>query len=113
MIGTVVGSMRNVLEQERGIVRKSIENQSLFESVDNEMPSVLFKPFGRQDLLFIKCGASGKVIFGIRECHQRAKQAILNNSSEFCLIVEDGQLLARYDRNENGEAILTQGSPPP
>lgn len=73
------------------------------------MPRVLFKPTGHDTMVPIKCGASGRQDFGLYECHHRARKACTDGSAEFCLIIEGGQIIGKWERLPNGEVAQTAG----
>jgi len=73
------------------------------------MATVLFKPVNVDTLKHICCGASGRKEFNLRECHYRARKACLQGTAEYCLILQDGQLIARWERLPNGEVQQIEG----
>jgi hypothetical protein len=73
------------------------------------MPTVLFKPTGHDTLVNIKCSASGRCEFSYYECSYRSRKACADGSADFCLILEGGQIIAKWERLPNGEAKQTAG----
>lgn len=72
------------------------------------MPKVLWKPVDQDTILPIKCGASGRDEFSLYECHYRSRRAC-QQGAEFCIILQDGQIIARWERLPNGEVQQTAG----
>lgn len=73
------------------------------------MPRVLFKPVGIDKLIPIRCSASGREDFSHYESSYRAKKACQDGSAEFCLIIDQGQIVGKWERTATGEARQTEG----
>lgn len=73
------------------------------------MPKCLFKPLGVDKLIPIRCTASGREDFSHYEASYRAREACRKGTAEFVLILEDGQLVGRWERTPDGSARQTAG----
>lgn len=73
------------------------------------MPQVLFKPTGHNTMVPIRCSASGRDEFSHYEASYRARKACQDGSAEFCLIIDQGQIICKWERTSTGEARQTEG----
>ena len=73
------------------------------------MPRVLWKVLGQDQILPVRCSASGREDFSTYESFYRARQTILNGSAEYALVIEDGQIVARFERTPTGDAVQVSG----
>lgn len=73
------------------------------------MPRVIFKPTNHNTMVPIRCTASGREDFSHYEASYRARKACQDGSAEYALILEDGQLIGRWERALNGSAVQTSG----
>ena len=73
------------------------------------MPRTLFKPVGHDTLVPIRCTASGREEFSTYEAYYRAREACRRGTAEFCLVIDQGQILARFESLGNGEVRQTEG----
>lgn len=73
------------------------------------MPKVLWQPIGTTQLVPARCSASGRDEFSTHEAHYRARQTILNGTAEMALVMDQGQLIAKFERTSSGDARQTAG----
>lgn len=73
------------------------------------MPRTLFKPTGHETLVPIRCSLSGREEFSAYEAHFRARKACNDGSAEYCLVLDGGQIIGKWERLPNGEVKQTQG----
>lgn len=67
---------------------------------------MLFKPPQVDTLIPIRCPASGNQDFSLYEAHYRARSAILNGSAEYTLVLDDGQIVAKFQRAPLGDGVI-------
>lgn len=73
------------------------------------MARVIWKPVGHDKLLPYKCRLSGREDFNDYDAHYQARRICRDGTAEYTIILQDGQVVGRWERTASGEAVQTEG----